>query len=92
MFAAVGRDFTPETVGTPNWFADSSWTMGQFDEFRRWMVREGMRRMRWRKRQATKEAGMFLLLYGWTIEPARPKPESKSAPEKSAIPKTEGNV
>lgn len=66
--------------------------MEKFDEFRRWMVPEVMRRMRWRERQATKEAGMSLLFYGWMSEPTRTKPEPKSAPENSAIRKTGRNV
>src|SRR5690242_14922644 len=69
MFAVVGRTFAPKFLHTPDWFKRSSWTLEQSNEFRDWMVREGMKTMRWRKRQATWEAGMFLLFYGWTIKP-----------------------
>jgi hypothetical protein len=77
MFTSVGRVFRLEILGIPDWCLKSSWTADQHEEFRRWMFREAMRRMRWRKRQASKEAFSFLLFCGWKIKPTRRESESK---------------
>ena len=68
MFEAVGRVWSPEITGTPGWFMKTSWTTEQAESFRDWMVKEGMRRMRWRKSRALKEAQWFLFDCGWTTD------------------------
>jgi hypothetical protein len=77
MFASVGRVYSPDVTGKPDWFLSSSWTPKQYKTFRNWLVKEGIRRMRWPKRQANKEASLFLLFCGWSInledDTGRPK-------------------
>src|SRR5579862_6834429 len=55
MFRVVGRVFAPEFVGSSEWYLKSSWTNEQENEFLKWVIREGMKTMRWGKRQASKE-------------------------------------
>ncbi len=71
MFEVVGRVWSPEITGTPDWFMKTSWTAEQHDAFRDWIVKEGMR-MRWRKSKALKEAQWFLFDCGWTIDRKEP--------------------
>ena len=82
MFRAVGRRFSPTVPTTPDWFLARSWTPKQEVAYREWFVREARRDLRWSKRQATKEAGWFLLFYGWRIE----NPETSSLAKQSVGP------
>jgi hypothetical protein len=79
MFKAVGRVWSPEITGTPDWFLKTSWTTEQQEAFCDWMVKEGMRRMRWRKRRAVKETQWFLFDCGWTTDPKEPDANQTSS-------------
>ena len=82
MFRAVGRRFSPTVPTTPDWFLARSWTPKQEVAYREWFVREARRDLRWSKRQATKEAGWFLLFYGWKTE----EPDTSDSVKQGIVP------
>jgi hypothetical protein len=81
MFEIVGRTYTPEAVGHPDWFYENSWTGEQEAEFREWLARLYSRTFYVPVKKARLRAGMFLLYYGWKIEDLEPTPRgSKTQP------------
>lgn len=46
------------------WFNTKNWTREQKDDFRDWLI-ERLRKVGMTKKRATREAGMFVLMYGW---------------------------
>ena len=68
LFFMVGRKYTPEAVGHPEWFYESTWTAAQQEEYREWFQKASMRSLGWRAKRARVEAGFFILWYGWKVE------------------------
>ncbi len=86
MFSTVGKVYTPEETGKPDWYLTSSWTADQEQVFKEYLVREIMRDFGMSRRHAVKEAGWFLLLYGWQAENASKHPTSASGDSERQVP------
>lgn len=69
MFCRVGERYSRRFCKQDDWFRRRSWTDAQCDDFSDWMVAFLRRRERWTKKTAEKEAGWFLLMYGWSRPP-----------------------
>lgn len=65
MFAVVGKKYSPEVTATPEWYLDSTWTSKQEDNFRAFFIRNAMKDLGMPEHRAIKEAGWFVLWYGW---------------------------
>jgi len=70
MFRRVGLRYVEKFCKRDNWYRARSWTESQEHEFKEWMVGFLRKRCRWTKKTAEKEAGMFLLNYGWRFAPS----------------------
>ncbi len=77
LFKAVGRRFTLEDVGEPDWFYQSSWTSAQEQRYREWFKKQAMRDLGWSARTAGKEAAWFVFFYGWKIQDTGVRPRRK---------------
>jgi len=69
MFRRVGMNMTIEEIlrysrDNERWYMTKSWTEKEQDDFRKWMI-EHMPKGMIGKEQ---EAGMFLLMWGWTTK------------------------
>lgn len=86
MFETVGRRYTPEETGKPEWYRTSTWTDEQESVFKDYLVRELMRTFRLRKPAAVKEAGWFLFFCGWTLAVPTKRPRRTANQSKTAQP------
>jgi hypothetical protein len=77
MFEVIGRTYTPEAVGHPEWFHESSWTREQEAEFQEWLARLFARTFHTPMKKARFRAGMFLLYYGWKTDDPEPRSASR---------------
>jgi hypothetical protein len=67
MFLRVGekypnKDLTEHT----DWYMMRSWTIGEEEQFRRWMVSFLRKKNKWTIKRAEYEASFFIMNYGWT--------------------------
>jgi hypothetical protein len=66
MFRRVGLRYPNKKLTSQDrWYAMYAWTNNEEDDFRNWMRKYLMKRMRWRKKQAVKEVAWFNLMYSW---------------------------
>ena len=69
MFSRVGEKYpNKELTDKPDWYTLHSWTDEQQNDFKKWMVSFLTKEMRWIKKTAEKEAGFFILNYGWSTK------------------------
>jgi hypothetical protein len=68
FFAVVGRVYCPEFTAKPDWYLKSSWTPGQREAFREFVIRASMEGLGLKKRQAVGKASRFIRYYGWAID------------------------
>lgn len=68
MFKRVGLKASDinDLKKQPNWFTTQSWTEEDELNFKQWLVKRLMHRMRMTKASAEKEADFFLLSFGWS--------------------------
>jgi len=69
MFRRVGLRYTEKFCKQNDWYRKRSWSEGEENSFKVWVVDLLRQRYRWNKKQSMKEAGMFLLNYGWRFSP-----------------------
>ena len=66
MFRMVGLRYpNKKFTNNPRWYAMRAWTAKEEEQFRKWMKKHLMKRMRWRAKQAEKEVAWFTLMYSW---------------------------
>jgi len=68
MFRRVGLRYpNKKFTDQDRWYALRAWTFDDEDDFRKWMMKHLMKRMRMRSDAAKKEVGYFCLMYGWRL-------------------------
>lgn len=86
MFTIVGFDgFDPEFAKRDNWYLQRSWTEEQENEFKAWLINECRTKLRMRKKAAEFEASVFILSWGWKIEPSSRYIDKNSNNEKHQV-------
>lgn len=70
MFRRVGSRYSRRFCKRADWYRTRSWTDAEETDFKKWMVGHLRKRCRWTKRTAEKEAGWFVLMYGWRSAPS----------------------
>jgi hypothetical protein len=71
MFKRVGAEYSEEFVKDPHWYQKYQWTEAEEDDFKKWLIAEMRKKMRWTKGSAEKEAAWFMLMWGWSNLPAK---------------------
>jgi len=67
MFKRVGRKYSPEATSQPEWFYESTWTSQQESEFRKWLKKLIIFKLRHPAYRADREAGWFVFDFGWRV-------------------------
>ena len=70
MFKQVGLEYSKEATSSPDWFLAHTWTPENETLFKQYFIAEARKDLRWNKIFAEKQAGMFILNYGWKCQPA----------------------
>lgn len=71
MFARVGRTFSPEACTKSDWYLENTWTWEQQADFQEWLAGQFWRRG-YTNQKANYQAGMFILFFGWKVDPQAP--------------------
>ena len=65
LFSRVGQTYSQSTVSAENWYLLHTWTMAEQDDFKLWLTRYLMKKLRMRKEFCERKAAWFILCYGW---------------------------
>ena len=65
MFRRVGLRYPNKITAKPCWYDMYSWTKEDEDDFRKWMKKHLVKRMRLTMERAEKEVAYFSLMYSW---------------------------
>lgn len=68
MFKQVGLKYTKEATSSQEWYLAHTWTPENEEIFRQYFITEGRKDLKWNKKYAEKQAGMFILSYGWKCQ------------------------
>ena len=79
MFRRVGRKYSAQATSEPDWYCESTWTSQQQAEFVKWLANLIRRELKRRAYRADREAGWFVLNYGWKVKEHRTVRESAPA-------------
>lgn len=67
MFDMVGDVYSESLELADGWYTKNTWTKETENEFRKWLVSYLRKELKTTKKQATMEAEMFILNYGWKL-------------------------
>lgn len=66
MFKRVGEKYpNKELTDQAEWYLKRTWTEEEEKDFKVWMINHLKRTLRFNKKSAEWETGMFMLNYGW---------------------------
>ena len=66
LFKRVGLRYpNKKFTAQDRWYNKRAWLQSEYDDYRDWLIKLLMKRMRMLKKKAEFEAGMFLLNYSW---------------------------
>ena len=67
MFEMVGEVYHESLELEDGWYSTHTWTKETENEFKKWLVSYLRKELKTTKKQATMEAEMFILSYGWKL-------------------------
>lgn len=68
QFEMIDIQYKRDLVSEKDWYTKHSWTEEQQTAFKNWLTAYFKKKFKFAKKYAEKEAGMFILSFGWTTK------------------------